>query len=176
MADELHWDVTRHVRGVLAEVLVAEAIHQKDVDAVLHAPRHPGYDVESETLDLRVDAKVASFVDADTDGTGRVPSVEWDAGGRGVMVHESATHLGLTVLASDASVKLISGTDDVLEGKISVSGRVFLVPRVVVEEHARALWSASAGSAGRGRYRYISAEVLREHEFAFSGKSLGEMR
>ncbi len=56
------WDLTQHVRGALAEALVAEAVHLLDQDAVVHKPRHPGYDVESIARDMRVDAKVARLL------------------------------------------------------------------------------------------------------------------
>ncbi len=169
MTDELHWDLTKHVRGALAEALVAEAVYQRHPDAVLHSPRHPGFAVESEAGGLRVDAKAASLAWADTDGMGRVESVEWDAGGKEVLVHEDATHLGLTVLTADkTALKLFTGRDDVLEGAVSVNGRVFIVPRGVVEEHARGLWSAKAGRPGRGRFRYIPLAELEGHEVVFS--------
>jgi hypothetical protein len=51
---------TDHVRSVLAEALVAEALYMEDADTWLQRPRHPDFDVESPKTGRRVDAQLDS--------------------------------------------------------------------------------------------------------------------
>ncbi|MFB8762723.1 hypothetical protein [Nocardiopsis alba] len=160
-----YWDLMAHVRGALSEALVAEAVYQRHSDAVLYAPRHPGYDVSSAEGELRVDAKAASLLDVDLTGTGEVAAVEWDAGSRDAVLHESATHLGLAVLDDSlTTLKLYAGEDVVLRGEVAAQGRVFLVPGPVVRAEACPIWSTRHGRPSRGRFRYIRLETLEPYE------------
>ncbi|UZF54628.1 hypothetical protein LH935_18010 [Gordonia polyisoprenivorans] len=161
------WDLTQHVRGALAEALVAEAVHLLDQDAVVHKPRHPGYDVESIARDMRVDAKVARLLDADTDGTGPRACVEWDAGRRGYLVAEGVTHLGFAVLRDDTSCRLVTSEPGVLQGVTRVSGDVFLVPAHVVDESARPIWAKKYDRPSSGSYRYLRVRVIEQYRVEF---------
>lgn len=157
---ELSWDLSAHVRGALSEALLAEFLYRRYADTILHPPRHPGYDVSSASGGLRVDAKVASILDVDLDGSGASSAVEWDGGSAANELHESATHLGLVVLGETTSFRLFDGVDAILRGEVRVQGRVFLVPGETVRENARPLWSVQHGRASRGRFRYLRLDLL----------------
>ncbi len=159
------WDLTAHIRGAISEALVAKAVHQKYSDAVLHSPRHRGFDVSSEEGGLRVDAKVASILEVDLDGIGDVVAVEWDSGSRSDLLHQSATHLGLVVLdEAHTYMKLFDGANTVLQGEGAVHGRVFLVPSVVAREEAVPIWSKRNGRPSKGRFRYLRLEAIARYE------------
>lgn len=163
-----HWDLTAHVRGALSEALVAEAIYQRHADAVLHTPRHPGYDASSDEGDLRVDAKVASILCVDLDGSGDITAVEWDAGSRDGVLHNSATHLGLVVLdEASTTLKMFDDEDVVLRGEVVAQGRVFLVPGSVAGDQSRPIWSVRNGRPSKGRFRYLSLETIEPYEVEF---------
>lgn len=163
-----YWDLTAHVRGALGEALVAEAVHQRHSDAWLHTPRHPGYDVSSKTGDLRVDAKVASIVEANLDGSAMVMAVEWDAGKGSRVLHESATHLGLAVIDGDStSFKLCDGVGKVLQGNVDVDGRVFLVPANIAHVESKPIWSSRDHRPSLGRFRYLPMDVIESYEVEF---------
>lgn len=167
MSDE-HWNLKAHVRGALSEALVAEAVHQRFSDAVLHSPRHPGYDVESVRGDLRVDAKVACILETDLDGSGQVSAIEWDAGGRADVLHPSATHLGLVALDDElTSLNLGDGTTTILRGDVAVHGRVFLVPRNLACEESIPIWSGRNARPSKGRFRYLRLRTVEPHEVDF---------
>lgn len=167
MTDE-YWDLTAHVRGALAEALVAEAIYRRHADVVLHAPRHPGYDVSSEAGGLRVDAKVSVLVEADLDGNGTEPAAEWDAGTRPDVLPESATHLGLVVLDDSlTALRLFEGGEAVLSGEVVAHGRVFLVPGDVARAEAQPVWSTRHGRPSAGRFRYLGLSVIEPFEVDF---------
>ncbi|QNN81953.1 hypothetical protein H3H54_11845 [Brachybacterium sp. Z12] len=170
-----HWDLTAHVRGAISEALVAEAVYQRHADAILHSPRHRGYDVSSVEGDVRVDAKVASILQVDLDGGGSVDAVEWDAGGRTEVLHESATHLGLVVLDSSlTALRLFDGGDVVLRGDIVADGRVFLVPAEVAREESSPIWSMRKCRPSKGRFRYLRLGTVDQHEVEFrSGLTSG---
>lgn len=105
---------------------------------------------------MRVDAKVASLLDVDLDGYGSVAAVEWDAGGRDDVLHESASHLGLVSLdESLTSLRLFDGTDAVLRGDLVAHGRVFLVPKGVARKESSPIWSTRNDRPSKGRFRYI---------------------
>ena len=162
-----YWDLTYHVRGALSEALVAEALYQRHPDAILHSPRHPGYDVSSVEGGLRVDAKAASILDVD--GGGRVAAVEWDAGGRADVLHESATHLGVVVLDdSSTTLRLRAGDDVALRGEVVAHGRVFLVPGKIAREESTPIWSVRDARPSRGRFRYLRLHTVQEYEFRFN--------
>jgi hypothetical protein len=93
------WDLTDHTRGALAEALVAEALYLEDADTWLHSPRHPGFDVESVRTGRRVDAKAATLLDVDLDGTGEVTAVEWDGGASPLVAKEA------TISGSSSSIR-----------------------------------------------------------------------
>ncbi len=162
------WNLTDHARGALAEALVAEALYMEDGDTRLHGPRHPSFDVESARTGRRVDAKAATLLDADLDGTGEVTAVEWD-GGAPPLVAEEATHLGLVVLDLERThLRLGAGSDSVLAGSASVHGRVFLVPKAVIIQHARPIWSKRKGQSSKGRFRYLRLDTVEMYEVAFT--------
>lgn len=166
-----HWDLTAHVRGAISEALVAEAVYQRHSDAILHSPRHPGYDVSSYDGGMRVDAKVASILDVNLDGGSDVAAVEWDAGGRSDVLHDSATHLGLVVLdPSVTAVRLFDGADVALRGDVVAHGRVFLVPAEVAREESSPIWSTRNGRPSRGRFRYLRLKTVDQYavEFRFN--------
>lgn len=161
------WDLTDHTRGALAEALVAEALYMEDADTWLHGPRHPGFDVESARTGRRVDAKAATLLDVDLDGTGEVTAVEWD-GGASPLVAKEATHLGLVVLDPERTHLLLgAGSDSALSGSVSVHGRVFLVPEAVVTQHARPIWSKRNEQPSKGRFRYLRLDTVETYEVAF---------
>jgi len=163
-----YWDLTAHVRGALGEALVAEAIHQRYPDALLHIPRHPGYDVSTDEGGLRVDAKAASILDVDLDGSGLVAAVEWNAGGRRELLHEEATHLGLVVFDEALTLlKLYEGQGVVLRGDVAAHGRVFVVPKSDAVEMARPIWSTRYRRPSRGRFRYLRLEWIERYELKF---------
>lgn len=163
-----YWDLTAHVRGAISEALAAEAVYQRHSDAVLHTPRHRGYDVSSDDGDMRVDAKVASILDVNLDGGSSVTAVEWDAGGRADVLHESATHLGLVVLDSSLTdLRLFGGADVALRGDVVVHGRVFLVPKEVASEEASPIWSTRHDRPSRGRFRYLRLVTIDQYEIEF---------
>jgi hypothetical protein len=167
------WNLTDHVRGVLAEALVAEALHIEGGDAKLQRPRYPSFDVESTRIGSRVDAKVATILDVDLDGTGAVTAVEWD-GGAPPLIAEEATHLGLVVLDPDGThLHLGAGSDSVLAGSVSVHGRVFLVPKVVVIQYARPIWATQKGQPSKGRFRYLRLDTVRKYEVEFTKRTGG---
>lgn len=169
-----YWDLTAHVRRALCEALVAEAAYQRHSDAVLHAPRHPGCDVSSEEGDLRVDAKAARILDADLDGTGEVGAVEWDAGNRDAVLHESATHRGLVVLnESLTTLKLYDDKDVTLRGEVAAQGRVFLVPGSVARTDSHPIWSTHNDRPSRGRFRYLRLETLEPYEVEWRHSGAG---
>lgn len=163
-----YWDLTAHVRGAISEALVAEAIYQRHSDAMLHTPRHRGYDVSSADGGLRVDAKVASILDVDLDGTGSVAAVEWDAGGRSDVLHESATHIGLVVLDDSlTTLRLYDGSGVALRGEVVAHGRVFLVPGKVARAESSPTWSGRDGRPSKGRFRYLRLETVKPYEVEF---------
>lgn len=167
MSDK-YWNLKAHVRGALSEALVAEAIHQKFSDAVLHSPRHPEYDVESVSGDLRVDAKVASILEADLDGSGQVSAIEWDAGGRADVLHASATHLGLVALDDElTSLELGAGATTILRGSVEAHGRVFLVPKDLARIESIPIWSVRNGRPSKGRFRYLRLRTVEPYEVEF---------
>ena len=163
-----HWDLTAQVRGAIGEALVAEAVYQRHADTILHSPRHRGYDVSSVEGDVRVDAKVASILHVDLDGGGSVDAVEWDAGGRAEVLHDSATHLGLVVLdSSHTALRLFNGTDVVLRGDVVADGRVFLVPADVAREESSPIWSTRECRPSKGRFRYLRLATVTRYEVEF---------
>ena len=140
----------------------------EDGYAEIQRPRYPGFEVESATSGRRVDAKAATLLDADLDGSGEVAAIEWDAGGP-PLIAEEATHLGLVVLNLDGTHLLIgAGSDSVLAGSVSVHGRVFLVPKAVVIHHARPIWAKTKGQPSKGRFRYLRFDAVEGHEVAFT--------
>lgn len=163
-----YWDLTDHVRGAISEALVAEAVNQRHSAAILHGPRHKGYDVSNGDGDMRVDAKAASILDVDLDGSGGVAAVEWDAGGRADVLHESATHLGLVVLDSTlTALRLFDGIDVALRGEVVAHGRVFLVPAKVSREESSPIWSKRYDRPSKGRFRYLPLAIADQHEVEF---------
>ena len=170
---DMVWDLTDHVRSVLAEALVAEALYMEDADTWLQRPRHPDFDVESPKTGRRVDAKAATLLNADLDGTGQVRTVEWDAGGRRLVARE-ATHLGLVILDPERTcLRFGVGSDSVLAGSGSVHGRVFLVPKPVVIQHARSIWSSRKARSSKGRFRYLRLDAVEPYEVAFAKRDGG---
>ncbi|WP_066587940.1 hypothetical protein [Cellulomonas timonensis] len=102
---------------------------------------------------------------ADVDGKGLVDVIEWHGRNGMPLVRPPTTHLGLIVLAETNALRLVDGP---APGSLSAQGEVraehaFLVPAAVVNEHARALWSARANGPSNGRYRYLKTEYLRGH-------------
>lgn len=164
-----HWDLTAHVRGAISEALVAEAIYQRHTDTILHSPRHRGYDVSTVDGDMRVDAKVASIVNVELDGSGLVDAIEWDAGQGAEVLHDSASHLGLVVLDSRSALKLFDGTGVVLQGDVVVDGRVFLVPADVAREKSSPIWNTRESRPSKGRFRYLRLGTVARYEVAFRG-------
>lgn len=166
---EAYWDLTAHVRGAISEALVAEAVYQRHPDAILHTPRHPGYDVSSDDAGMRVDAKVASILDVNSDGGSKVAAIEWNAGGRAEVLHDSATHLGLAVLDSSVTaVRLFDGAEIALRGEIAAHGRVFLVPASVAREESSPIWSVRDNRPSKGRFRYLRLRAASEYEVELS--------
>lgn len=163
-----YWDLTAHFRGAISEALVAEAVYQRHPDAILHSPRHRGYDVSSDEGGVRVDAKVASILDVSIDGDSNVSAIEWDAGGRADVLHDSATHLGLVVLDSSVTaVRLFDGAEIALRGEVAAHGRVFLVPASVAREESRPIWSARHSRPSKGRFRYLRLRDAEQYEVEF---------
>lgn len=172
----MYWDLTAHARGALAEALLAEALHRAHADTVLHAPRHPGFDVESD-FDAasgrgarRVDAKVASILAVAIGDSGPEEAVEWDGGGRDQVIADDATHLGLVVLdEAVTAVRLYSGSQPgaVLQGTVAVEGRVFVVPGEVLKSKASAVWSPRHHRSSKGRFRYLPIAVAEQYEVEF---------
>jgi hypothetical protein len=167
------WNVTEHIRSLFAEALVAEALYMEDAGTKIQRPRHPGFDVESVKTNRRVDAKTAALLDADLDGTGMVRVLEWDSGSRRLLAKE-ATHLGLVVLDEDRTHLLLGcGSDSVLAGSVSVHGRVFLVPKDVLTQHARPIWAKRKGRPSKGRFRYLRLHTVEEYELFFTKRDEG---
>jgi|SRR5215471_5445860 len=160
-----YWDLTSHVRGALAEALVAEAVFQLNSDTEIHGPRHPGYDVESPSADLRVDAKVASILTVPLDSGTLINAVEWDAGTKSKLVADSASHLGLAVIDEESTyLRLHEGAASPLEGSVAVGGRVFLVPKDVIIKEARPIWSVRDHRDSKGRFRYLPLRLAEQYE------------
>ena len=163
MTGQLAWHIGDHVRGVSAESLLAEAMWSRPggEGTQLMRPRHPGFDVMSiDPLGLpeTADAKAAEESLVDLDGTGKVPVIGWDTGGR--VLSESATHLGLVVL-DRVDVRMVvgrgAGWSLGVEGE--VEGRIWLVPSEVALG-ARPVWCRKRAEPGAGRWRYFTLEEL----------------
>ncbi len=169
------WWLTDHVRGLIAEVLVAEYCHRTTSapsDTHLMRPRFRGYDVESPDLqgkERNVDAKVADFAFAPINGGEPTELIGWRAGDR--HIDESVTHIALVELDEDTVLKCVDGNRGLrFDGQLS--GSLWLVPRKVAEQ-ALPLWSRRSGQPGKGAYKYLPKRDVEQYYVGAVGRDEG---
>jgi hypothetical protein len=157
MTELLAWYATDHVKAPLAEALVATALYRIDPDTEWCRPRNPHFDVDSKSLGIRPDAKVANIVFVQLDSGDSVEALEWRASTSGL--GSDATHLAPVKLDEQSVVRLTDGAGPLtLEISGSVSGRVWLLPRDVADR-AVPIWSPKNDRASAGEYRYLPTSV-----------------
>lgn len=173
--DEPAWWITDHVRGLIAEILVAEYCYRTTSapgETHLMRPRFRGYDVESPDLAGKtrtVDAKVADLAPGSINGGQRTDLIGWRAGDR--HIDESVTHIGLVELDEETVLRCVDKN-----GRLSfdgqLSGLLWLVPRATAEQ-ALPLWSKRSDQPGKGAYRYLSRRDVEQYFVGAVGRDEG---
>lgn len=159
-----YWDATEHVKGLMAEVLFAEALWRLAPDSVLYAPRHPLVDVGSVELGMEVDVKLARRIVQRISAGEPEECVEWWGAARDEQARAGVTHFALVGLAEDVQLRFEDDPGGTLRfaGKASTEF-IYLVPRDVVNG-AGPVWLTD-GTPGRGLYRHLPIAVAERYAF-----------
>lgn len=162
-----YWSFLDHIRGVACELLVAELVEQKYKDAILMPPRNRGYDVQTETGNMRIDAKVSKLVKQHIDESGKQAVYEWSSSKK--KISDLATHIALVVLDEHKSEAKVTDDDKVLlRGELSLHGRVFIIPREVVLADAKRVWNQGRKEEGTGQYLHLPQHLVEKFEWSDS--------
>lgn len=159
-----HWDVTAHARGLMAEVLFAEALWRSASDTELYGPRHPLVDVGSVERDMMVDVKLARRLVQRISAGEPEECVEWRGAARDEQARPGVTHFALVGIADDAQLRVEDDPTGILRfAGTAATEFIYLVPRDVVND-ASPVW-LSSGTPGRGLYRHLPIAVAARYEF-----------